>query len=228
MSDESPEPQAHEEPVEGPFVTLMKVHDVTTSHLLESVLKQEGIAVSVLGTRSAASMGFGQVVLDQRFEVPQSQLERARDIAQKFLKGIEAGHTVNRPPELTPSAPIPDAMEDGEAPAAEPKPKRHLTAAGLIVYPGFAHAYVGLPWTGFILITGLIAALFAPESPVTSTRFITVYSGAVIADLVGGQIGAMLYNRGTRLSTLVQLLIGAAYIAVFVVVAHAIHGRWPT
>lgn len=203
-------------PPAGPYVTLAKIHDPVKAHLLEDVLRQEGVAVTVLGTKDGASIGVGQLILDRRFEVPESQLEWAQKIMSDILGDGQTTGTDEMPPELTHDAPIPED-EPGEF---EPKPaakKQPMRALGLSIYPGFAHWYVGQHWTAVFILVGILSAVInypAKEMPVS--HGLILYGLTVVIGAIVGVRESMREGGPKEWSNLIQCMLGG-------VIAAAIH-----
>jgi hypothetical protein len=206
-----------------PWVSVTRLTAVATAAMVEDILRQNGIAVRCIGTRNASSIGFGQVTVDQRLEVPQSQHARATELVEVFFSQVGGDEAEDIPAELTSNRPIedPHPLAPQELSSALFKPKSRLRAAGLAIYPGFAHWYVGLPWTGLLLIASyLVVVIEVVGIGVFSyVEGLVVYGGSFLVDLIGGQIFAIQTNKGKSFSSLVQLAIGVGYFIVFVLAA---------
>jgi len=57
------------------------------TNLIENILINQGIAVRVLGTRRGGSVGIGQNICSCRFEVPEEDADRSRDLLQHLVDG---------------------------------------------------------------------------------------------------------------------------------------------
>ena len=71
--------------VSDPFVIVHRTFDPIQADLVGDLLRDAGIAARVVGTRSGASIGVGQVIMEVHIAVPRSQAGQATDFLEEFL-----------------------------------------------------------------------------------------------------------------------------------------------
>lgn len=207
------------------YVIVHRSYDPVQADMLGDLLRENGIAARVLGTRHGAVIGVGQNILQMHIEVPQSQAGEATDFLEAFFEGRgdellrdEAGLEVPWDSEDE-DADDRDAGADEPGTAAATGPRRPLFAAGLALVLGVVgggHWYARRPWTASLLAAGQLAALVNIASP----RWESVATGLVMfatilaIDLLGGQLSVRAHNRGVRASPLRQLMTGACFLAL--------------
>lgn len=67
------------------YVIIHRTSDPFQADILGDLLRENGIAARVLGTRHGAAIGVGQSILQQHIEVPQSQAGEATDFLESFF-----------------------------------------------------------------------------------------------------------------------------------------------
>jgi hypothetical protein len=207
------------------FVIVHRTHDPFQADLLGQLLRENGIAARVLGTRHGAAIGVGQSILQQHIEVPRSQAGEATDFLESFFEGKgvellreEAGLDV-------------DPDEADEEDAGQGMDARALDQAGgdrgtrlralfaggatLLMFGG-SHLYARRFWTMAILAAGQVLALWH----IRSLEWHSVATGLVmfamilVLDAGGGQLAVRAHNRGVRVSPLRQMAIGAVLVTL--------------
>ena len=203
-----------------PYVTVFSSYDPVLPQLLGDLLQRNDIPVRLLGTRSGAAIGVGQVIAEQHLQVPSSRAVEATSVLEAFVdEPLEA----DEPHE-----------DDGDAPAglAASEQRSPLLAAGAIIAVfGGSHLYCRRPWTAVMIAGGQLAALYH----LGSTSWTVMVTGVIMIwallalDLIGGQLAVRAHNRGVRRSPWRQLAVGAAYLAGALALASAIapHVRLP-
>ena len=69
------------------YVPIYRCSNTVQTNLIENILVNKGIAVRVLGTRRGGSVGIGQNICSCRFEVPEEDADRSRDLLQHLVDG---------------------------------------------------------------------------------------------------------------------------------------------
>lgn len=227
------------------YVIIHRTSDPFQADILGDLLRENGIAARVLGTRHGAAIGVGQSILQQHIEVPQSQAGEATDFLESFFAndGVhdeghhEAGDGVENDAgdAAWDAAGRAGAAADGRTPRApaapaQGSPLRRLFAGGatLLLFGG-SHIYARRFWTALILGAGQVIALLDIRSP----HWHTVATGLVMfgiilfLDLSGGQMAVRAHNRGARVSPLRQMAIGIVLVALAGTIASFVGPRIP-
>lgn len=161
--------------------TVLSTTDRLEAQSVVSMLASHGIEARLSGVVDSARLGIGDTALPLNVEVPVDSVARA-----KALLAAE-----------------PEPQDDGGDVRANRK--RPIVAIGLpIVWPGLAHVYAGLPWTGVVLALALLLSLPAARS----VNAAGVYLLLVVADAVFGVRGVRAFNRGQHRTTFRQLAAG--------------------
>lgn len=205
------------------YIIVHRTSDPFQADLLGDLLRENGIAARVLGTRHGAAIGVGQHILQRHIEVPQSQAGAATDFIESFFEGDgadllreQAGLELDNEEEPE----DPDAGEVDELSPATPaqsRPLRPLFAAGacLLLFGG-SHLYARRPWTTLVLAAGQVFALVS----IGSMQWSTVATGLVMSGMIfflelsGGQIAVRAWNRGVRVAPLRQVATGVVFVAL--------------
>ena len=209
------------------YVIIHRTHDPLQADLLGDLLRENGIAARVLGTRHGAAIGVGQNILQQHIEVPQSQAGVATDFIESYFEsdGAELLRDqlgLDDEPEDE-DADADEARTAGKAGAAVPLRPLFAGAATSLLFGG-SHLYARRPWTALVLAAGQVMAL----ANLRSMQWHTVATGLVmfltilLIDLCGGQVAVRGYNRvfrrdapaGARVSPVRQLALGALFVAL--------------
>jgi hypothetical protein len=200
-----------------PYVIVHRSYDPIQAELLGDILRENGIAARVLGTRSAALVGVAQHIMQMHIEVPESQAGQATDFLEDFFQA-DGEALLEREGAYGDEPPGPDDQAEPEvdAESAAATPLRPLFAAGSVVLiVGMSHVYSRRLWTALMIAGG---QLWAIRVFVGSTSWAEVVTGTTILftllafDLVGGQIAVRAHNRGERRGPVAQLAIGAALV----------------
>jgi len=189
---------------QGPFVAIMRSGDPIQTQMAVEALIDEGFDARAIGTQNAALLGAGQHIFEQRVEVPEPQAEAALAL----LADLEAGQPA---PGDVADADVDgeDEEEEGGDASSSPAPRRRGIAAGLaFLFPGASHYYAQHPWTGMLLTATFTAGvLTAGQGSLVAGSVMMV--GAVLLDLVTGQLAVSAHNRGRPRSIVVQIAQGA-------------------
>lgn len=213
------------------YVIIHRTHDPFQADLLGDLLRENGIAARVLGTRHGAAIGVGQNILEQHIEVPQSQAGEATDFLESYFESdgaslLDEQIGLDEEPEDEPAA-----RAGGAEPAVPLRPLFAGAATSLLF--GGSHLYARRPWTALVLAAGQVLAL----ANLRSMQWHTVATGLVmfliilLTDLCGGQVAVRSYNRaigrdmgpgnvradmahGVRVSPVRQLALGVVLVAL--------------
>jgi hypothetical protein len=217
------------------YVIVCRTYDAIQADMLGDLLRENGIAARVLGTRHGALIGVGQNILQLHIEVPRSQAGEATDFLEAFFQGD--GADLLREAVGTDDADDDDDddddddgdEDDGDEEAAEPdlaapaddarKALRPLFAAGLALLAsaiGGGHLYGRRFHTACLIAAGNVMALasvISLEWRAVATG-LAMYVTLLAFDLAGSQVAVRAYNRGVRASPLRQLITGALFLAM--------------
>lgn len=165
--------------------TILSTTDRLEAQAVVSMLASQGIEARLSGVVDSARLGIGDTALPLTVEVPIEHVARAK--------------------ELLAAAPAPP---DTEPPDERPNRKRAIIAMGVpVVWPGLAHVYAGLPWTGVVLgLTVLLSLVFVR----TGVNVGGVYLLLVLADALFGVRGVRAFNQGVHRSVAGQVAMGLA------------------
>ena len=72
-----------------PFVIIHRTYDPIQADLLGDLLRDAGMAARVVGTRSGASIGVGQNIIEVHIAVPRTQAGQATDFLEAFFSHSE-------------------------------------------------------------------------------------------------------------------------------------------
>lgn len=194
-------------------VIVHRSFDQVQAEMLGEVLRDAGIDARVLGTRSGAQIGVGDVILRLNIEVPAAQEAQAREMLAAFLAGDGAdllraeGHM----PE--------DTAEPGDDdPAPRETPRRGLIAVGVaMVFPfGAAHFYARRSWTALMLLSAHLVAfsLFVQDAsnPRTFLAWVGIHASLVAADAAFAVLAIRAGRRGVTRGLLAQIAMGFALV----------------
>ena len=198
-------------------VTVYRTSDPIQADMLGALLRENGIAACVLGTRHGAGIGVGQHILDLHIEVPHAQAGVATDFLEAFfesdgsaLLAEHAGFTQE-----------PDDVDGGDGQPAQPRaaavPGTQPLSAGLaaLALLGGSHFYARRPVTAVLLAAGQVAALaFAFVACAAPVHGAVVVAALLGLDFLGGQVAVRARRRGVRASAVRQLATGTVFVAV--------------
>jgi hypothetical protein len=209
------------------YVIVCRTYDAVQADMLGDLLRENGIAARVLGTRHGALIGIGQNILQLHIEVPRSQAGEATDFLEAFFQGD--GADLLREAVGAADDDDGDEEDDGDDEAADPdlaepahdarKALRPLFAAGLALMAsaiGGGHLYGRRPYTACLIAAGHVIALasvISVEWRAVATG-LAMYVTLLAFDLAGSQMAVRAYNRGVRASPLRQLITGALFLAM--------------
>ncbi|HUS69027.1 MAG TPA: hypothetical protein VMZ28_31035 [Kofleriaceae bacterium] len=201
-----------------PFVIVHRTYDPIQADLVGDLLRDAGIAARVVGTRSGASIGVGQVIMEVHIAVPQSQAGQATDFLEAFLAS---------------DAPATDADADPDSdsdpdPATERELRPMFAAGSAFLTFGVGHLYARRPWTAAALAAGQIVAmyyLFAGRNWDDWTIGITLLASIIACDLVGATVATRAHRRGIRRGVAWQAGFGALYVGGSMALALAVGPR---
>lgn len=200
-------------------VIVYRTSDPIQADMLGALLRENGIAACVLGTRHAAAIGVGQHILDLYIEVPHSQAGTAADFLEAFFESdgsaLLAEHA-GFAPESDDADDSDDAARAGSRGAAMPGTQPLAAGLAVLALLGGSHFYARRPITALMLAAGQVAAIaFAfvasAAPPVHGAVVVTALLGL---DFLGGQLAVRARRRGVRASAVRQLGTGTAFVAV--------------
>lgn len=199
-------------------VIVHRTSDPIQADMLGALLRENGIAACVLGTRHGAAIGVGQHILDLHIEVPHSQAGVATDFLEAFFESDGSALLA----EHAGFAPEPDDVDGDDGERDQPRvtavPGTQPLAAGLaaLALLGGSHFYARRPVTAVLLAAGQLATLaFAfvacAAAPVHGAVVVAALLGL---DFLGGQVAVRARRRGVRASAVRQLATGTLFVAV--------------
>lgn len=215
-------------------VIVYRTSDPIQADMLGALLRENGIAACVLGTRHAAAIGVGQHILDLYIEVPYSQAGTAADFLEAFFESdgsaLLAEHAGFAPesddpddddgPDDSDDADDPDDSDDaaraGSRVAAMPGTQPLAAGLAVLALLGGSHFYARRPITALMLAAGQVAAIvFAfVASAAPPVHGAVVVAALLGLDFLGGQLAVRARRRGVRTSAVRQLATGTAFVAV--------------
>ena len=197
------------------YVIVHRTFDPIQADIIGQIMRENGIAARVLGTRHGAVIGVAQNILQQHIEVPASQAGEATDFLEVFLAGDGA--------ELLRDEHGLDCTDDEELDSdaddrsgGRPGARRPLLAGGSVALLfGGSHFYCQRPWTALVLVAGQVIAVFniLHDRWSAVVAGITMFIALLALDFIGGQFAVRAHNRGVRPSAFRQLITGAAFVA---------------
>jgi hypothetical protein len=212
------------------YVIVCRTYDSVQADMLGDLLRENGIAARVLGTRHGALIGVGQNILQMHIEVPQSQAGEATDFLEAFFQGEGADLLRDAIGFEGDEEPV---ERDVAAPAGSArKALRPLFAAGLALMAsaiGGGHLYGRRPFTACLLAAGhviALASIISFEWQAVATG-LAMYVALLVCDLAGSQVAVRAYNRGVSVSPLRQLITGAMFVAMAGAVGAVVGPRVP-
>lgn len=195
------------------FVIVHRSYDPIQADHLGEILRDAGIAARVNGTRSGATIGVAQNILEVHIAVPESQAGPATD----FLEAYFAGEGIDDEAFADSDEDEIDESESVAGSSASDAPPSSLLVAGAAFLTfGLGHVSAKRPWTGAALASGQLLALYfllAGQDWSDWTVGFTLLGGLVLCDLVGAVMAARAHRRGIRRGTLRQSLTGIACVA---------------
>jgi hypothetical protein len=211
-------------------VAVHRTSDPVELEMLVDVLGSAGIGCRVLGTASAALIGVGQHVIEQRIEVNEPDLEQAGQLVAAFLREPVGGDPYREPAD--PAGVGADLSHDDEGaddeddvadpceddPAVRPERPRSPFLAGLFVFTCFggSHFYARRYYSGLVLACAQVASLlwlgWASPSRLWGAAAAVYFVALAGYDFTGGQLAVRAYNRGRRPGGLVQVALSASVI----------------
>ena len=195
------------------FHVVYRSTNPVEAEIIENVLREEGFAPRLIGTRTAALIGVSDLILKLRIEVSESEFKDALELVQTLQKSGELDPVAEKEPDAGDYDADDDAADGGEmfssplhnerrngalavdddsdfddAGGKAVPVKRRIVAAGIsFVFPGGAHFYLGRKLTGTALLCYLLAGfvlLFKGESEAGAIFF----TGAILMDLLITQL----------------------------------------
>ncbi len=194
-------------------VIVHRTYDPIQAELLGDLLRDGGLAARVIGTRSGAAIGVGQVIMELHIEVPQDQAGQATDFLEAYFE--QDGVQLLRSEGL-----LEDDAEDDEAAAdaatREAQLRPLLAAGSVLLMFGGAHLYAKRHLTTLLIAVGQILAILNMFGGTWQAYItgVTMFGLLLVLDVIGGQFAVRSHNRGHRPSALSQLLVGALFVAI--------------
>lgn len=191
------------------YVTVHRTYDPLQADILGDLLRENGIAARVLGTRHGAVIGVGQNILQLHIEVPADQAGVATDFVESFLRGDGLAPGDDHEDDH-------DEDDDESSVANRDRPRSPLLAAGsVLLLFGGGHLYAQRYWTAAVLAVGQVMAFvrLASHSWSVAASGAAMFTLVLVLDLAGSQIAVRRPPRVGR-AALSQLVTGAFYVAV--------------
>lgn len=205
-------------------VIVYRTSDPIQADMLGALLRENGIAACVLGTRHGAGIGVGQHILDLYIEVPHSQAGTAADFLEAFFESdgsaLLAEHagfaSESDDGDDSDDADDSDAARAGSRGAAMPGTQPLAAGLAVLALLGGSHFYARRPITALMLAAGQVAAIaFAfVASAAPPVHGAVVVAALLGLDFLGGQLAVRARRRGVRTSAVRQLATGTAFVAV--------------
>jgi hypothetical protein len=207
------------------FVIVHRSFDPVQAELLGDILRDAGLAARVIGTRSGAAIGVGQVIMELHIEVPTSQAGQATDFLEAYF-ATDGQQLLREAGELDE-----DDDDSDDEDAAPASPRRAVLAAGVaLVMPlGAGHVYARRPWTAAVLAAAHVVGI----RYLFSHHWVDMLTGGLIfaflvaADVVGAVRAVRAEQRGAHRSAAGQLVAGAVMALVAIVAARLIAPEVP-
>lgn len=191
------------------YVTVHRTYDPLQADILGDLLRENGVAARVLGTRHGAVIGVGQVILQMHIEVPAEHAGEATDFVESFLRGDGL---------IEPDEAVSPADEHDDDVITRPEAGRSplLAAGSVLLLFGGGHLYAQRYWTAAVLAVGQILAFsrLASQSWAVAASGAAMFSLVLLLDLAGSQVAVRRGPRRRHWRALSQLVHGAIYVAV--------------
>ena len=197
------------DPRHEPFVEIYRSTDPVEAEMVNEILCAEGIDARLLGTRVASLLAAAPHIFEQRIEVPGSQESAASTVVAELMR------------EEQPDGAGPTQDDPTDTNGSQTAHLSRLVAAGVaLVFPGAAHVYARRAGTAIPLMLGAgLGIMHALGGPLLRGLWMVI--GAVLFDLLGGQVAVGSFNRGQRVSLPVQFVHGLIALGLIVLVALA-------
>lgn len=189
-------------------IVVHRTYDPIQAELLGDLLRDAGLAAQVIGTRSGAAIGAGQVIFQLYIQVPYEQAGQALDFIEAYFEADGA--------DLLRAEGLMDDADEAEPVARGAEPLRPLLGAGsVLLMVGGSHLYARRSFTTMVIAAGQVLAILNMVSGTWQgyVMGLTMYGSLLAFDLIGGQLALRAYNRGQRPSRLSQLIVGALFVA---------------
>jgi hypothetical protein len=180
------------------FVIVHRTTDPIQAELLGQLLRGGGLTARVVGTRSAASIGVGQHIVEIHISVPESEAGQATDFLEAHFAELAA-----------------EPEEDTEAAPAERELRAVLAAGSAFLTFGLGHVYARRPYTAAALAAGQLVALyflFGGHGWHEWATGMTLFGCVVGCDLVGAVVAVRAERGGVRRGPAWQSAVGASYV----------------
>lgn len=204
-------------------IVVHRTYDPIQAEMLGDLLRDAGLAAQVIGTRSGAAIGAGQVIMQLYIQVPEEQAGQAIDFLEDYFESDGAAL-------LREQGVLEEDAEPEEASTAEPEPLRPLLAAGSVLLMfGGSHLYARRNTTTLMIAAGQILAILNMMGGTWRAYItgVTMFSLLLVFDLIGGQLAVRAHNRGQRPSRFSQLMVGAAFVAAAGTIGTLLSSRIP-
>jgi|GEM_PF-4550381 len=188
-------------------IVVHRTYDPIQAELLGDLLRDAGLAAQVIGTRSGAAIGAGQVIFQLYIQVPAEQAGQALDFLEAYFEQDGA--------ELLRAEGLMDDDGEAEPVGSGAASLRPLLAAGSVLLMfGGAHLYARRTFTTLVIAVGQVLAILNMASGTWQgyVMGVTMYGLLLTFDLIGGQLAVRAYNRGHRPSRFTQLIVGALFV----------------
>jgi hypothetical protein len=199
-------------------VIVYRTSDPIQADMLGALLRENGIAACVLGTRHGAAIGVGQHILDLHIEVPYAQAGTAADFLEAFFES-DGSALLAEHAGFEPDLGDPDGDGDARAephPAATPGTRPLAAGLAALALLGGSHFYARRPVTALMLAAGQLAAIALAFVACAAPP---VHGAVVVAsllglDFLGGQVAVRARRRGVHASAARQLATGTVFVAL--------------
>ncbi len=188
----------------APRVTIYRGYDPVALDMVEAHLRAESIEFVRLGGGSAAHLGVGNHVVQQRIEVAAEDADRARELIDELATDVDDDDRDA------------DVADGSESSAERPTLRERVMAFGAsLIWSGLGTAYVGAPAAALVLALWPIAGMLL-QAHFSSSGAFALFAWVLprFIDLVYAQI--RLHRFGRRGPALPgQLGLALGLVAVF-------------
>lgn len=135
------------------FKVVYSGGDPLEAQLLQEILLDNQLNSRLMGTLSPALVGAGQMIFEQRIEVPAVEVEQARGLIEAFLADeVEAGEDQELEQAWAATAQIGAEAPDADPAAADSAGIKHPTRKGQVAVALWLAVLVGLLVLGMALL----------------------------------------------------------------------------
>jgi hypothetical protein len=186
------------------FVIVHRTSDPIQAEMLGQLLRGGGVTARVVGTRSAATIGVGQNIVEIHISVPESEAGQATDFLEAYFAELAAEQAERGD----------EPQEEDEVPG-ERELRPVLAAGSAFLTFGLGHVYARRPYTAAALAAGQLVALYFLFGGHSWHEWATgmILFGAVVGcDMVGAVVAVRASRGGLRRGPAWQSAVGASYV----------------